>query len=157
MVYYGDPVHTYEGWNVKNEIGKLWARFKKLWEEHSELLEKHIKEPNIAYEAHIAYAGHPNQEYHIFVGVETDGPIEYPIELFYKEMPSTRYAIFTCKGEDIPSQIEQIFTEWLPNGSYEESYPMLIQRYDNERFRELDDPESEIDFMVPVRKKLDER
>lgn len=156
MVYYGNPVHTYEGWNIQNEIGKLWKRFTEICIKNAEVIEKHVTEPNLAYEAHIAYPDQSDQEYHIFVGFQTDEPISTPIEFFYKEMPATRYAVFTGKGKDMPAQMEKIYTEWLPNSPYTESYPMLIQRYDQTRFKELDDPESEIDFMVPIKEREDE-
>ncbi len=156
MVYYGNPVHTHEGWTEGNEVGKLWERFIKILMEHQETLKAYTVEEGIAYEAHIAYAGEVDQEYHIFVGVETEAPIPYPIELFYKVMPKTRYAVFTAKGTNMAEQMEELYTEWLPNSDYVESYPMLIQRYDNKRFKSLDDPESEIDFMVPIKERDDE-
>jgi AraC family transcriptional regulator len=153
MVYFGNPVHSYEGWTEGNEIGKLWDRFTRICIENADELGKVTVEPGVAYEAHIAYAGEPNQEYHIFVGIETREPITYPIELFYKVMPASKYAVFTAKGHNMANQIETIYTEWLPNSLYVESYPMLIQRYDQKRFISLDDPESEIDFMVPIKER----
>lgn len=156
MVYYGNPVHTYEDWNVHNEIGKLWERFTEVCIRNAEIIEKHATEPNVAYEAHIAYPDQPDQAYHIFVGFQTDVPLSTPIELFYKEMPATRYAIFTGKGKDMLVQMEKIYTEWLPNSLYIESYPMLIERYDQTRFKGLDNPDSEIDFMVPIKERQDE-
>jgi AraC family transcriptional regulator len=156
MVYYGNPVHTYEGWNVQNEIGKLWSRFTDVCMRHAEEIAEHATEPDIAYEAHIAYPDQPDQEYYIFVGFRTEGPISTPIEFFYKEMPATRYAVFIAKGSDMPAQMEKIYTDWLPNSPYVESYPMLIERYNGKRFKGLEDPESEIDFMVPIRERSDE-
>ena len=156
MVYFGNPIHTHEGWTAGNEVGKLWDRFMTLCIENEEILNEVTINPGVAYEAHIAYAGEPNQEYHIFVGIETEEPIRYPIELFYKVLPSTRYAVFTAKGPDMADQLETIYTEWLPNSEYEESYPMLIQRYDQKRFKSLEDPESEIDFMVPIMERENE-
>jgi predicted transcriptional regulator YdeE len=156
MVYFGNPVHTHEGWTEGNEIGKLWDRFSKIFIDNAKTLSYITVEPGIAYEAHIAYAGESNQEYHIFVGIETSEPVTYPIELFYKVMPRTKYAVFTAKGSNMANQIETIYTEWLPNSSYVESYPMLIQKYDQKRFNSLDDPESEIDFMVPIKERDNE-
>jgi AraC family transcriptional regulator len=157
MVYYGNPVHTHEGWTAGNEVGRLWSRFMKLCSENMEILNDLSIEPGVAYEAHIAYAGELDQEYHIFVGIETREPVGYPIELFYKIMPATKYAVFTAKGPNMADQIESIYTQWLPASKYVESYPMLIQKYDQKRFKSLNDPESEIDFMVPVKEKKDER
>lgn len=156
MVYFGNPVHSHEGWKAGNEVGKLWDRFMKLCMENEESLVEVTVDPGVAYEAHIAYAGESNKEYHIFVGIETEKPVKYPIELFYKVMPSTRYAVFTAKGANMADQIEDIYTDWLPNSEYVESYPMLIQRYDQKRFKSLDDPESEIDFMIPIKEREDE-
>ena len=156
MIYFGNPVHTFEGWSSGNEVGKLWERFMKLCLENEKTLNEVTIDPGVAYEAHIAYPGVPNQKYHIFVGIETEEPVRYPIELFYKVMPSTRYAVFTGKGLEMAEQLERIYTDWLPNSEYEEAYPMLIQRYDQKRFKSLDDPESEIDFMVPIKEREDE-
>jgi AraC family transcriptional regulator len=124
--------------------------------ENAEEINKHTVELDIAYEAHIAYPDQLDQEYHIFVGFKTTGPISTPIEFFYKEMPPTRYAVFTGKGKDMAADMERIYTEWLPNSRYVESYPMLVQRYDQKRFKGLDDPDSEIDFMVPIKERQDE-
>ena len=156
MVYYGNPVHTYEGWDTQNEIGKLWKRFTEVCGSNAGEIGKHAVEPNIAYEAHIAYPDQPDQEYHIFVGFKTDSPISNIIEFFYKEIPPTRYAVFTFKGKNMATDMERIYTEWLPNSPYVESYPMLIQRYDQTRFKGLDTPDSEIDFMVPIKERNDE-
>ena len=156
MVYFGNPVHSHEGWNVENEIGKLWNRFMTLCTENAEVIGQQSIEPGVAYEAHIAYPGKVNQEYHIFVGIETENPFPLPIELFYKVMPSTRYAVFTVKCSDMFEQMEELYSEWLPNSPFVESYPMLIQRYDMARYKGLDDPDSEIDFMLPIKERDDE-
>ena len=151
MVYYGDPIHAYEGWNEGNEIGRLWNRFETLSNRYSSILEKNVVNPGIGYEIHISYPEAESKEYHIFVGVETRGPLDYPLELFYKALPSTRYAIFTSQGVDMAKDMARIYSDWLPNNQYIEAYPMLIERYDSNRFFGLDNPESEIDFMLPIR------
>lgn len=156
MVYYGNPVHTHDGWNIENEIGKLWNRFMNICMDKPETIKKYTIEPKIAYEAHIAYAGEPDQEYHIFVGIETASPIRDPVEFFYKELPSTKYAIFTAKGANMAEQIEEVYKEWLPNSPYIESHPFMIQRYDQDRFKGLEDESSEIDFMIPIKERLNE-
>ena len=156
MVYFGNPVHTHEGWNIENEVGKLWNRFMKACMDKPEVIKKHSIEPKIAYEAHIAYAGESDQEYHIFVGMETLRPIQEPVEFFYKEFPSTKYAVFTAKGVNMAEQMEEVYTEWLPNSPYVESYPLMIQRYDQDKFKGLEDESSEIDFMIPIKERDDE-
>ena len=151
MVYYGDPTHTYAGWTEGNEIGRLWNRFEALSNRYSSIMEKNVVNPGLGYEIHISYPEAESKEYHIFVGVEAWGPIDYPLELFYKELPSTRYAVFTSKGVDMAKVMAFIYSDWLPNSKYREAYPMLIERYDAERFFGLENPESEIDFMLPIR------
>lgn len=156
MVYYGNPVHSHEGWTVGNEVGKLWDRFIKKMMANQEIINKHIIEPGIAYEAHIAESGELDQEYHIFVGIETTEPIKEPVEFFSKEFPCTRYAVFTAKGRGMAQQMEEVYEEWLPNSPYIESHPYMLQRYDQNRFKGLDDPDSEIDFMIPIKVRSDE-
>ena len=151
MVYYGDPTHTYEGWTEGNEIGRLWSRFESLSNRYSSIMEKYVVNPGLGYEIHISYPEAESKEYHIFVGVETRAPVDYPLELFYKKLPLTKYAIFTSKGVDMAKDMALIYSDWLPNSKYCESYPMLIERYDAKRYLGLENPESEIDFMLPIR------
>ena len=151
MVYYGDPVHIYEGWTEGNEIGRLWNRFESLSQKYSSIIKEYVVNPGLGYEIHISYPEAESKEYHIFVGVETKTPVGYPLELFYKELPSTKYAIFTSKGVDMAKDMALIYSDWLPNSKYNESYPMLIERYDAKRYFGLNNPESEIDFMLPIR------
>lgn len=74
--------------------------------------------PGIGYEIHISYPEDESKEYHIFVGIETKAPVGYPFELFYKELPSTKYAIFTSKGVDMVKDMALIYSDWLPNSKY---------------------------------------
>lgn len=156
MVYYGNPVHTYEGWNIHNEVGKLWDRFIKRLMSNQEDINRYTVEPGIAFEAHIAESGELDQEYHIFVGIETTQPIREPVEFFHKVFPETRYAVFTAKGLDMAQQMEEVYEEWLPNSPYVESYPYMLQRYDQTKFKGLNDPDSEIEFMIPIKVRPDE-
>jgi AraC family transcriptional regulator len=151
MVYYGDPLHSHEGWTYENEIGKLWQRLMDVCMEHKEKLVGYAVDPNISYELHIAQPESETNEYHIFVGFETEQPIMEPVEFFYKVLPPTKYAVFTMKGMEAAKNMEYFYTEWLRTSGYRESYPFLLQRYDMGRYNSIEDPESEIDYLFPIK------
>ena len=151
MIYYGDPIHSHEGWSTENEIGKLWKRFEAVCIEHKEIIEQYAVEPLVAYEVHIAPPQSKHKEYHIFVGFETNNPLPEPLDLFYKVFPETKYAEFTMKGAEMAQQLEYMYYEWIQNSGYQESYPYMIQRYDLKRYKGLDDSETEIDFLLPIK------
>jgi AraC family transcriptional regulator len=151
MVYYGDPFHSHEGWSYENEIGRLWQRLMEVCMEHKEALEGLAVDPNISYELHIAPPESEGNEYHIFVGFETKQPVADPVDLFYKVLPPTKYAVYTMKGMEAAKNTEYYYTEWLGTSGYRESYPFLLQRYDMRRFKGIEDPDSEIEYMFPVK------
>ena len=45
-----------------------------------------------------------------------------------------------------------MYKKWMPKNYYEQSFPYVLQMYDNRRYKELDDPQSEIDWYIPVKK-----
>ncbi|MCK9152280.1 GyrI-like domain-containing protein [Methanobacterium alcaliphilum] len=150
-VYYGDPFHSNQEWSTENEIGVTWNRFHRLCYLHEEILcEKAIGD--VAYEVHIQPDDYKETgKFYVYVGVEVKKLDEMPLEMFAKTLPPTKYAVFTYKGEDMFNGGTYIWSEWLPSSEYEESYPYMLQAYDKSRFRGLDDPESEVDFYVPVK------
>ena len=147
MVFYGDPFKDQGGFSSENEIGRLWKRFNKKWKSIKRVI------GNGGYEVHIE----PNEyketkNFYVFVGVEVDKIEDIPLEMFVKVLPPSRYAVFTCKGEEITSNwAEKIFGKWLPRSGYKEAHKYLIEFYDNERFKGMDNPESELDVYVPIR------
>lgn len=72
-------------------------------------------------------------------------------------VPGRTYAVFTHKGRVFPNQLRQtyghIYGEWLPRSGYETDGGFDFELYDEERFKAPDDPESETDIYIPVRRK----
>lgn len=153
-VFYGDPFHSAKGWSAENEIGLTWQRFNKLFEKNKDLIQKHRTDPNVTYEIHIEPDEYKvTKRFYIFVGVEIKKLDKIPLEMFVKILPQTKYAIFTFKGKNMFSGGQYIWNEWLPKSNYVEAYPFLIQKYDEMRFKGLENDDSEIDYYVSVKLK----
>jgi len=77
----------------------------------------------------------------------------FPLELAYRVLPATTYVVFTLVGDEIRSDWPKaIYEEWLPQSEYEEICKFTIERY-GPGFKGMDDPASELEIMVPVRRK----
>ncbi len=158
-VYYGDPFHSAEPWSQDNEIGKTWERFGKLYFINSRFLDKIIINPKIGYEVHIESRDYrKTKSFHIFVGMEVKNTEFVPIEMFIKILPRTKYAYFTTKGDDY-NTCEYAFQEWLPKSKFEQSFPYIIEAYEEGRYdyQEMDDQENEIDWYIPIKVKKQEK
>jgi AraC family transcriptional regulator len=146
MVFYGDPFKNQAGWSQENEIGKLWKRFV--------AREKTIKNrvENGGYEVHIEPEEYEEtKNFYVFVGVEVEKVEKLPLEMFTKILPAAKYAVFTLKGKEITSNWQdKIYKEWLPQSGYEEAHKFTIEYYDD-RFRGIDNSESELDIYVPIK------
>lgn len=146
MVFYGDPFKNQAGWSQENEIGKLWKRFV--------AREKTIKNrvENGGYEVHIEPEEYEEtKNYYVFVGVEVEKVENLPLEMFTKILPASKYAVFTLKGKEITSNWQdKIYKEWLPQSGYEEAHKFTIEYYDD-RFKGIDNTESELDIYVPIK------
>lgn len=152
-VYYGDPFHSNKEWSVKNEIGVLWNRFYRLYGQFEDLLRKWAVD-DVAYELHLQPEDYQETgKFYVYVGIEVKNLDEMPIEMFCKALPPTKYAVFTFKGEDMFNGGEYIWNEWLPNSGYDEAYPYMVLAYHKNRYKGMEDPGSEIDFLVPVKNK----
>lgn len=153
-VYYGNPFHLKEEWNVENEIGLLWKRFYDLYEKSGEKLEKNTVN-DITYEAHIQPDDYDETgKFYVYVGLEVKKIDEMPLEMFCKIFPSTKYAVFTFKGREMFRGGEFIWKEWLPDSEYEEAYPYLILAYHKNRYFGLDNENSEVEYYIPIKSKM---
>jgi predicted transcriptional regulator YdeE len=77
---------------------------------------------------------------------------DLPLELVARTLPETRYAIFTLKGGEIKSDwSSKIETQWLPEAGLTQSFPFIIECYDAQRFKGMDNANSELDIYVPVK------
>lgn len=154
-VFYGDPFHSKEGWNVENEIGSLWNRFIKLCHENKDFLQKEVIN-DLSYEIHLQPEDYKEtRKFYVYVCVEVKELKEIPLEMFCKTFPATKYAVFTFKGKEMFRGGEYIWNKWLPESDYEEAYPYMALAYDKNRFFGLDNEKSEIDFYVPIKPKVD--
>lgn len=151
-VYYGDPFHSSQEWTIKNEIGMLWNRFFTLYSKYENIMQKEVINDRV-YEIHIQPDDYSETgKFYVYVGMEAVHMDSMPVEMFCKGLPSTKYMVFTFKGEDMYHGSEYIYKDWFPNSDYDETYPYMILAYDKARFKGMDDPESEVDFYVPVKK-----
>jgi AraC family transcriptional regulator len=148
--YYGNPFHSAKEWSTENEIGKLWKRFENLSGKYSQLLSK-ISTSTIFYEIHIEPEEYrTTKKYYVFVGIEVIDIKEMPLEMVLKILPETRYIQFTTKATNKDTGAA-IFKEWLPRKGYMQAYPYIIEAYDSNLFRSMDDSESEIDWYIPIK------
>jgi len=154
MIFYGDPFKSTGGWSEENEIGKLWKRFSTYWDKHGELL-KNVVDPNVGYKVHIEpeeYAETKN--FYVMVAVKVAKIEALPLELSIKVLPPSTYALFTLRGKEITSNWpDEVYQKWLPESGYKEAHKFTIECYDGERFKGMDNPESELDVYVPIKRK----
>jgi AraC family transcriptional regulator len=126
MDFFGNPYEKAGGWSEKNAIGELWSRFEAFFSKKKDSI-KHLV---------------------------SESGCDVPLELVARVLPETRYAVFTFKMEEIKSDWSKtglIWSKWLPEQGLEPSFDYMIEYYDTERFKGMDNPGSELDFMVPVK------
>ena len=118
--------------------------------------EKTIKHANLnaGYEIHIFPADHKqSKKYHIFVGVEVDQFEDLPLETFAKIIPPCTYAVFTHRlANGGYAGANETIDNWIENSKYIMAYPFSIQYFDD-RFKGGNQPDSEIDFYIPIKLK----
>ena len=154
MVFYGDPFAGGEGWSKENEIGRLWGRFNRFWDARQADIRQVVNE-NVGFELHVEPVEYAETKcFYVMVGVEVSDPAGLPLELSVKVLPAGTYAVFCLRGPEITSNWpDAIYQGWLPRSGYEEAHKFTVERYDGARFKGVDDPESELEIWVPVRKR----
>lgn len=152
-VFYGDPFQNHEEGSIKNEIGRLWERFGRICSSHIQELERIIVEKGVAWEAHIQTEEYTkSKEYTIFAGMEVSEASVTPIDFFYKELPTTKYAVFKLKGNDFINGLGYVYNQWLPNSKYKESHGYMLWRYE-EKTKDLNNPDCILEAYIPVEEK----
>ncbi|MFX1395677.1 MAG: GyrI-like domain-containing protein [Promethearchaeota archaeon] len=153
-VFYGNPFHSAKEWTLENEIGKLWNRFIYLSiKKYPRLLTKISTDIDMSYELHLEPEEYKEtKNYYVMVGMEVNNTEEIPLEMFVKVLPKSNYVFFTTRMEDRFKLESQVYQEWIPNNGYEQSFPYIIEAYNEKRYKGLDDPSSEIDWFIPVKK-----
>jgi len=141
--YYGDPIENHEGWNVENEIGKLWNRFMYLYFQKKDAISAIINE-NAFYEIHIQTDKdcENNNEYGIMVGVELKDIVDMPEEMVLKVFGERKYLAFTLEGIEIVENWK-LMSEWIDKSEYVIDGDYVIQKYD-ERFKGMDKIEQSV-------------
>ncbi|MBY8982613.1 MAG: GyrI-like domain-containing protein [Candidatus Lokiarchaeota archaeon] len=150
-VYYGDPFHSAKGWDPNNEIRNTWNRFYQLYKKYEEFLKKSKAGNEFGFEIHIEPGDYmKRRKFHIFVGIEVKNLDFFPLDMFYKALPKTKYLFFSTeykgKGCDF------IFSKWIPESDYEQSYPYIIQSYSPERWKGEENQDSLMDWYIPIKK-----
>ncbi|MHA2297928.1 MAG: GyrI-like domain-containing protein [Candidatus Hodarchaeales archaeon] len=154
-IFYGDPFHSSNSWNEENEIGLTWKRFNKCFEKHEKLLQEHVVNPDIGYELHIEPEDKSKntKKFYVFTGVEVTKLDEMPLDFFYKVIPPSKFVRFVFRGKEMFSGPEYIYKEWLSKSDYQEAYPLLIEAYDANRFKDGQSEDSELDYYIPIKPK----
>ncbi len=152
-IFYGNPFLSAKGWDTENEIGQTWKRFMGLYKKYEDIIVNNIVNKKTAYEVHIRPDDYKlTKKFYVFIGTEVKEAKDTPLEMDIKILPPTLYASFTFRGEGMIKAGEFIWGNWLPKSKeYEEAYPYFIQLYEESRFLGLDNPESEIDYLVPIK------
>ncbi|MCX8129291.1 MAG: GyrI-like domain-containing protein [Clostridia bacterium] len=153
MNFFGDPFEKASAWSEENQIGELWKRFYKYYSTNSGLI-KNVRFQDCTFEIHfITQQTIETGLFDVFAGVIVSRLEDIPIECVARQLPPTRYAVFTLKGEEITSDWGgEILNTWLGK-EYEVSYNFSVLCYDK-RFKGIDSVESsEMDVYIPVREK----
>jgi predicted transcriptional regulator YdeE len=136
---------------VHNSIGQLWQKFNRFYSRKKDTIKNLVSESG--YELWLdSEDAEDNKEQYIFVGVEVSKLTKPPLELVARILPSTKYAVFTLKGNEIKSDWPtKSCGEWLTAAGLKRSHKYIIEFYDSQRFKGIDDPTSELDIYVPVK------
>ncbi len=151
--FFGKPYEKAGGWSAQNAVGELWKRLSRFTGKKLDSLKNLVSESG--YELWIDFKEEKESgNKYIFTGLEVSSLEDIPLELVAKILPETRYAVFTFTMREIKenwSKTQEIWNKWLPKARLEPSFDYMIEYYDAERFKGMDNPDSELDFMVPVK------
>lgn len=150
--FFGNPLEGNAGWTEDNEIGRLWNRLYSTL--HAiPLPEEIVVNKRHNFEAHLLHEDtEKTGEYEVFVGLQVSDVSRVPIQYCVKVLPAATYAVFTARGKAEIMMEEPLIDRWLVKNDYEMAHQVWVQRYD-ERFLGLERmEESELDWMVPIRK-----
>jgi predicted transcriptional regulator YdeE len=110
--YYGDPFRGGEGWSMQNVVGRLWQRFEDAYRKREASLKHRVNDAG--YELWIDFEGEETGENkYIFVGMEVAEFEDVPLEFVTRELPETRYAVYTLRGEAIKTDWPQHVLDWI--------------------------------------------
>jgi AraC family transcriptional regulator len=150
MDFLGNPTENAGGWTAENAVGQLWSRYTRIFESKKEHVRHRV--PGGGYEVWVDFEGEKDaRSKYIFVGSEVERIEDLPLEFVAKTLPETRYAVFTMKMAEIEAGgLGTLWSKWLPDTGLKTSFNFMIEYYDPHRFTGMDNPDSEVDFMIPV-------
>ena len=130
------------------DIGALWEAFIE-----SDKLVEHAVE-GVGYEIHAYPADFEyGQPFYCFVGVEVTRLKDLPDVMFAKVLAPCAYAVFTHRLADGGYEgANEPIDAWMRTAPFERAHNFDMQVFGH-RFKGPDDPESELDFYIPVRPK----
>jgi AraC family transcriptional regulator len=146
MMYYGDN----KNWEIP-----------KLWEEFMPLIDKIPNNLKVMESYGVCFYSESFQKSGLFYYLAAN-PVssldDIPMAMVGKTLPESEYAVFTHKGSitgptnTIKDTYAYAYGTWLPNSPYCNPYAYDFEHYD-QRFKGNDNPESEMDICIPIRKK----
>jgi AraC family transcriptional regulator len=147
IMYYGD--------NKNWEIPKIWEEFMPLMKKIPNCLPVQEAFGLCFYTESFS----KNGLFYYLAALPVSSLEEIPMELVGKTLPASEYAVFTHKGplagktKNIKDTYAYAYGTWLPNSPYMNPFAFDFEYYD-ERYKGNDNPESEIDVYIPIRKRL---
>ena len=86
--------------------------------------------------------------------MEATGFDHTPEGMCTRVFPTQRYAVFTHKGSliNLKATFDYIYGTWVPKADYELAGTDDFEYYDD-RFKGMDDPNSEVDIYIPIKEK----
>jgi len=146
LVYYGD--------NKNWEIPKLWEEFLSLTGKIPNALPGRVAYGVCFYSGNFSKTG----QFYYLAALPVAKLENIPMEMVGKTLPASDYAVFTHSGalvgesKTIKDTYGYAYGTWLPQSGYENPFGFDFEFY-GERFHGNQDPTSEIEVWIPIRKK----
>ncbi len=95
-----------------------------------------------------------DEEWFYLASKEVENFSSIPNPFVAKILPASKYAVVTCKGgiSTIGNAYNYLYEQWLPNSDYVSNGRYDFEYYD-ERFKGINNIETEIDIYIPIKKK----
>jgi predicted transcriptional regulator YdeE len=134
--------------SLGGDIGALWERFSP----HESAIEHRVD--GAWYELHVYPKDRTPGAPFYMVAVEVTKVGAVPDDMFVKPLPASRWAAFSHRpGQGQPNHgydaLNEAVEDWLAAGPYDHACNISLQVYDA-RFKGMDDPESELDLLIPI-------
>jgi AraC family transcriptional regulator len=138
---------------AKNRTVELWQSFSPRRKEIKNLVNADLYSVEIYPDTNFFKRFDPTKEFEKWAAVAVNDFSTVPDEMAKLTIPEGEYAVFHYKGKpsDIQETFQYIYGVWLPNSEYKMDdrpyFALMGEKYKGE------DPESEEEFWIPIRKK----